>query len=77
MLLRGSQSVAGYWVHAVSFRTAQLRSAQSTLAERDNSLSVFERQWAQLEEQLALLLAGLENKPAEAAAEAPSVPSAW
>ena len=49
---------------------ARERAAQVLLDSRDNALSVYERQWAQLEEQLALLLASLEGaSPREATAE--------
>jgi len=47
---------------------AQLATASSSLAARENALSVYERQWAQLEEQLSLLLAGVDGSaPAETA----------
>ena len=49
---------------------SKLNAAQATLGDRDNTLSVFERHWAQLEEQLALVLAGLDGAaPREVAAE--------
>jgi len=48
----------------------QLRTVQSTLAGRDNSLSVFDRQWAQLEVQLALLLSRLDGVPVRTAPSA-------
>ena len=39
----------------------QLATASSSLAARENSLSVYERQWVQLEEQLSLLLASVDG----------------
>ena len=46
----------------------QLEYATAKLATRDNSLSIFNRQWAQLEEQLALLLGRLDGRPLPPAA---------
>ena len=40
---------------------SQLQTATTTLATRDESLSIFDRQWAQLEEQLTLLVGRLDG----------------
>ena len=49
----------------------QLATASSTLSERENALSVFERQWASLEEQLTLALESLGGTAAAAAGAPP------
>ena len=47
----------------------QLATASSSLAARENSLSVYERQWVQLEEQLSLLLASVDGSAPAAGAD--------
>jgi chromosome segregation ATPase len=51
---------------------AQLRTASGALAAREQSLSVFQRQWEQLETQLALSLASLGADVPAVSGEAPA-----
>lgn len=63
---------------ALSDTEQQLKTAQATLEARDNTMSVYERQWARLEEQLVLLLAQLEGAPPSGAASgAPRLSSSF